>query len=572
MKKRNNILKALAIALAVAAFVVSVVTWRGCHGTPLQTLVEVESRSVYEVTTAEGDTLYMAPPTIPSGSTAELMLRFDYEADSAMILRRTKGFCIDRDAEVLTVAPVLREEMGGDTLQQLLKRELTRLEKTAQWLHRHVAELDYYARTHSAVDAGYTEVMTFGSAHRSRSAHLDSTLVLLRHAARSKATQARLLTTYRVNGVPVRMDRQQGGLVHLLPFSRKDSIGRLDSDLYMFGMMPWVKHVSLERTDSAGNRFSVETVDSVNEESPGGFRGEWYGTDGSYYRGDFNPQLERHGMGFAVDDKLVKYGIWRQNQFVGEQMLYTSDRIYGIDISRYQHELKRPVVSTVTVKNRKGRRKKKTVRTKKVGIAWSNLRITYLGPKAQAQVQGEVDYPVSFVFIKCTQGTTIKSDYYAADLAAASRQGIPVAPYHFFSHKASGSAQARYFLKFARLSQTTMPPMLDVEPTTAQIAAMGGVAGMFREIMAWMRIVEQNCGRKPVLYVSQTFVNKYMDKAPRELLDHDVWIARYGEYRPYVKLLFWQLTPYGRVRGINGEVDINVFNGSREDFDKWRKG
>ena len=38
-----------------------------------------------------------------------------------------------------------------------------------------------------------------------------------------------------------------------------------------------------------------------------------------------------------------------------------------------------------------------------------------------------------------------------------------------------------------------------------------------------------------------------------------------------MKLAFWQLTPEGRVRGIHGEVDVNVFNGDKEEFARWRK-
>lgn len=571
MKKRLNIPQALAITIVVAALVASIGTWLGRSDSPLHTLVEVESRSVYEVSSEGGDTVYFSPATILPNDTTELLTYFDYDADSAAVVHKTKGFCTGRDGEVQTVAPVMREEIEGDTLRMMLNRELKRLEEVAEWMHHQVRELDYYARTHTAVDAGYTEVMTFGDSHRTRSAHLDSTLIVLRRIVKANDTKACLCTQYKVNGVPVRLDRKSGGLVRLMPVLRHDSIGRFYNDICFAAMMPWVKSSMRHFADSVGNLYHITKEDSVSAEHPGGFRGTWFGRDGSFYRGDFNTDLQRHGMGFAVDDRLVKYGIWKEDKFQGEQMLYTPDRIYGIDISRYQHELKKSVSRTVTTKNRRGKTVKKTVRTNKVGINWGDLRITYLGPKAQQMVVGEVDYPVSFVFIKCTQGTNIKSDYYASDLAAANRYGIPVAPYHFFSHKSGGAAQARWFLKYARLSQTTMPPMLDVEPSAAQISAMGGVAGMFREMMAWIRTVEAAGARKPVLYVSQTFVNKYMDKAPKELLKYDVWIARYGEYRPYVKLLFWQLTPYGRVRGITGDVDINVFNGSREDFDKWRK-
>ena len=178
---------------------------------------------------------------------------------------------------------------------------------------------------------------------------------------------------------------------------------------------------------------------------------------------------------------------------------------------------------------------------------------------------------MSFVFIKATQGTSIFSKYYPYDLNGARAQGIPVAPYHFYSPRSSGIDQAKYFLKYARIPLTSMPPVLDVEPTDQQIAQMGGREVLFRETLNWMRYVERATGRRPILYVGQSFVNDHLPHAPEALRSYDVWIARYGEFRPYVKLAFWQLTPEGRVRGIHGDVDINVFNGNQEEFVRWRK-
>ena len=48
-----------------------------------------------------------------------------------------------------------------------------------------------------------------------------------------------------------------------------------------------------------------------------------------------------------------------------------------------------------------------------------------------------------------------------------------------------------------------------------------------------------------------------------------MWIARYREFKPDVKLLYWQLSPYGRVSGIHGAVYINVFNGYRAQFNEF---
>lgn len=264
-----------------------------------------------------------------------------------------------------------------------------------------------------------------------------------------------------------------------------------------------------------------------------------------YYSGQWRAD-RRHGHGFSSRaDKMVRCGEWKNDSFQGERMVYTADRVYGIDISRYQHG--------------KGRRY--------IPILWDRLRITSLG--SGRRVTGNVDYPVSFAYIKATEGRSLLNKYYSADLRQARRHGIPVGSYHFFSSTSTGAQQAAYFLKMAWVAKSDLPPVLDLEPTEKQINQMGGDAKMFQQVLVWLRMVEKARGKRPVLYVGQQFVNKHLPNAPVALRGYDVWIARYGEFKPYVKLLHWQLTPYGHVRGITGEVDINVFNGTKEQFKKY---
>ena len=267
--------------------------------------------------------------------------------------------------------------------------------------------------------------------------------------------------------------------------------------------------------------------------------------NGDYYEGQWLAN-ERHGHGFQLKlGRMVLCGAWKADRFLGERMVYTADRVYGIDISRYQHEIGR----------------------KRYGIDWTKLRITSLGPGKR--VQGSVDYPVSFVYIKSTQGKKILNRYYAKDLRDARRHGLHTGTYHFFSTKVSGAEQAKWFLKNSSVAASDLPPVLDLEPTDAQVRQMGGDDVLFREALVWLREVERRTGRKPVLYVGQTFVNKHMPHAPAALRGYDVWIARYGQFKPYVHLLHWQLSCQGRVRGIQGDVDINVFNGTKEQFQEY---
>lgn len=273
--------------------------------------------------------------------------------------------------------------------------------------------------------------------------------------------------------------------------------------------------------------------------------GVYSGKDGSRYDGNWK-EGKRNGFGCGMTPGgKVQTGEWHNDTYRGERLTYTAERIYGIDISRYQHD--------------KGR--------KKHPIHWDKLRITDLGKISRKKISGSVNYPVSFVFIKSTEGTTINNPYYKNDYRQARKYGIRCGTYHFFSCKTSAVKQAYHFLKKSVFSKGDFPPVLDVEPTDAQIRQTGGKEALFRQIRIWLETVRKHMGMKPILYVSQQFVNKYLPYAPDIKHDYMIWIARYGEYKPDVRLAFWQLSPDGRVNGIRGEVDINVFNGYRDQYE-----
>jgi lysozyme len=279
--------------------------------------------------------------------------------------------------------------------------------------------------------------------------------------------------------------------------------------------------------------------------------GSYLAANGSYYEGRWE-QDKKQGFGLEMvladqDNPRLRVGEWRKNRFMGERMKYTSERIYGIDIARYQHG--------------KGRRP--------TPILWDQLRITHVGKNGSHNVRGKADYPVSFVYIKSTEGTTVRNKFYVNDYTQARKHGIRAGAYHFFSTKTSGAAQAKHFIRNTLFREGDLPPVLDVEPSKSQIQQMGGPEAMFHHIRVWLNAVEQWTGVKPVLYVNQMFVNNYLSEQEDLKRDYRVWIARYSEYKPDVRLTYWQLCPDGRVAGIQGDVDINVFNGYQSQFDEF---
>ena len=316
---------------------------------------------------------------------------------------------------------------------------------------------------------------------------------------------------------------------------------------------------SLQRTVVA--TWQADTIETgVRVDSTGIYMGDFsrlkadghgalYQPDGSYSEGHWTGDL-RQGFGVQLlhpfgDEPRLQAGEWSKNRFMGERMRYTTERIYGIDIAKYQHG--------------KGRRA--------VPIHWDKLRIIHVGKRGSNNVSGTADYPVSFAYIKSTEGTSIRNRFYLNDYAQARKHDIRTGAYHFWSVRTGGAEQATYFIRNTLFREGDLPPVLDVEPTNAQIAQSGGAERLFREIRVWLKAVERHTGVKPILYVNQMFVNNHLSKQPDLKRDYRVWIARYSEYKPDVRLTYWQLCPDGRVAGIQGDVDINVFNGYKSQFE-----
>ena len=324
--------------------------------------------------------------------------------------------------------------------------------------------------------------------------------------------------------------RQGEGLV-------TDSLGRK--------VTGWWDHDTLvtgTRCDSTGT-YTGEFNQHLKANGYGHFRD----TLCTCYEGQWKDD-ERTGIGFSSQHRYFRMGEWKHDVFKGERLNYTSQRIYGIDISKHQHI--------------KGRNR--------YGINWSDLRITHLGSLSKKNIMGKINYNISFIFIKSTEGKSMLNPYYAADYAAARAHGYPVGSYHFFSHRSTGAEQAAFFLRNSHFKKGDLPPVLDLEPLPSQVEKMGGPVAMWRRVRNWLQIVEKQTGMRPILYISQTFVNRYLNAAPDIKHSYPVWIARYGEYKPDVKLWVWQLAPDGHVKGIHGHVDINVFNGYQNEFRRWK--
>lgn len=171
----------------------------------------------------------------------------------------------------------------------------------------------------------------------------------------------------------------------------------------------------------------------------------------------------------------------------------------------------------------------------------------------------------SFVFVKATEGSTYVNPYFADDISDAAAAGLYRGAYHFARPgTGTATAQAEHFVATAGLLAQVgdLPPVLDLEVTGDLTPAQ--LATWARE---WLGTVERLTGRVPVLYTSPSFWTDRM-AASTGFTRHPLWIAHYtSATAPRVPAgwtgwSFWQRTNQGSVAGIEGNVDLNEFNGT----------
>ncbi len=171
------------------------------------------------------------------------------------------------------------------------------------------------------------------------------------------------------------------------------------------------------------------------------------------------------------------------------------------------------------------------------------------------------DFPLTFVFVKATEGGDFKDVNFDANFCEAKRVNLRRGAYHFFTPKTSATKQAQHYMKTVKLQKGDLPPVLDVE-----ILGDKSKQDISDSVLVWMNIIEKHYKVKPILYTSFKFKNRYLDAT--EFDQYPFWIAHYyvGKLRYTGKWTFWQHSDIGRIKGINQDVDLNVFNGTIEEL------
>ena len=195
-----------------------------------------------------------------------------------------------------------------------------------------------------------------------------------------------------------------------------------------------------------------------------------------------------------------------------------------------------------------------------------------------SKYQGHIDWPrargsgISFAFIKATEGGDILDEKFMRNWASAKNAGVARGAYHFYYFCTPAAQQAKWFIRNVPRDAHALPPVLDMEwnhasPTCKRRPPANVV---WQEMKTFLDIVTRHYGKTPIVYTTPDFFDT---NQLNRMSGVHFWLRstaghpdeKYGDH-PW---LFWQYTGTGKVPGIDGKADLNVFSGSNSEWRKW---
>jgi lysozyme len=169
-----------------------------------------------------------------------------------------------------------------------------------------------------------------------------------------------------------------------------------------------------------------------------------------------------------------------------------------------------------------------------------------------------VDAGYAFTFIKATDGQDYVDPMFAQNWEGAQAAGLLRGAYHFFRAEDDPDVQAQWFWKTVG-GKNELPLVVDVEESMEQSAST-----VISNLTRFLDSLQQWTGKQPMIYTDPGFWNGLGTSG---FGGYPLWVAEYGVSEPtlpsgWALWAFWQHSENGEVPGIQGHVDLNVFNGS----------
>lgn len=169
--------------------------------------------------------------------------------------------------------------------------------------------------------------------------------------------------------------------------------------------------------------------------------------------------------------------------------------------------------------------------------------------------------PIRFIFVKATEGENMVDECFAENFRQAKENDFITGAYHFFNPNGDPLLQAQNFIRQVKLEPGDLPPILDIE-TRGKLPE-----DVFNDhLLLYIKTIQKHYGIAPIIYTGVKFREHHLSSPVFD--SYPFWIAHYyvDKLRYTGAWSFWQYTDAGTVDGIDGYVDMNIFNGKLSDL------
>lgn len=235
---------------------------------------------------------------------------------------------------------------------------------------------------------------------------------------------------------------------------------------------------------------------------------------------DSLPEIKKD-TAIAVKDSIISALVKDKTNF---EVLYDKKPhpvpfVYGIDISRYQGNLKHELNRLNTL---------------------------------------------HFLICKATEGLYKVDPEFASNWQFIKEKGFVRGAYHFYHDKDNPIAQADHFLNTIKgMTNEDIPPVIDVEESS--LKGLTNIRSFNHTLLVLLRHIAEKTKRKPIIYTDLHFANKYM--VNDSLSNYPLWLAEYSKRtRPIIPRIWkkkgyiiWQKNDSYKIN--SGKADFDIFNG-----------
>jgi lysozyme len=171
---------------------------------------------------------------------------------------------------------------------------------------------------------------------------------------------------------------------------------------------------------------------------------------------------------------------------------------------------------------------------------------------------------LDFVFLKATEGVTLVDRDFETHYEGFKDKGIALGVYHFFRFDTDGEEQANHFLNRIKGHKFQIPLVVDVEHANNPKVRREKVIQRLNE---FMQTIKKKTGQKPIIYTNG---HGYSDFVEKEFNDHTLWLSSTNAQRnEKLDFTFWQFNINADLMEITHRADLNVFRGSREEWEAY---